>query len=299
MTPSSTESRAHRPCAAISASHAYRSRAARLAAGLGALLLRLFCAPAVLGAGPVGPAPGDAAVSAGENGWKLSVTPYLWTTDVGADVELEDREIYDSTIAFTDLLEDIETVFQLRAEAQRGAHGITFDLFDVTLSEEESILALPPEAGSQAILDSEIGMTILEVGGLYDPHGDQQGFALLYGTRILAQRVEIGGRFELFPERTLTASHEAEETLVDGLLGARYVKRFSRHWSWHVRGDLSAGATELTWSAESGLEYTFGKDGRYTFMGGYRQMVVDFEDEGALDVEMTLDGFLGGFRVAF
>lgn len=239
------------------------------------------------------------AAQGGASDWKWSLTPYAWATDVGVDVALDDRQVLDKEIAFTDLLEDLEAVAQVHVEAQRGAHGVMFDLFDVRLSEDDSHVSLPVAAGAEAVLSSEIGMTILEVGGIYDPRGDQQGFALLYGTRILQQRADIDARFDLSPTTSVNRSYEVEDTLVDGLLGVRYAKRFSPRWSYQVRADASTGGTELTWSAGSAVSYAFGKGGRYAAIAGYRRMVVDFDTDDSTDVDMTLSGFGVGLRTSF
>lgn len=243
------------------------------------------------------------AAEAGASDWKWSVTPYAWATDVGVDVTLDDRQVLDKEIAFTDLLEDLETIAQVHIEAQRGAHGVMFDLFDVQLAEDGSRLSLPAVAGApgtnEAVLSSEIGMTILELGGFYDPRGDQQGFSLLYGTRILDQRAEINAEYDLASGTTAFRSYETGETLVDGLLGVRYIKRFSPRWSYLARVDASTGGTRLTWSAGSSIAYAFGAEGRYALTAGYRRMVVDFKSEDALDADMTLSGFGVGLRVAF
>jgi hypothetical protein len=255
---------------------------------------RRTAAPALLAALLFG---GSAAARASD--WAWSVTPYIWATDIGVDVTLDDRKVVDKEIAFEDLLEDVDAVAQVHVEAQRGAHGVMFDLFDVRLSDDDSRVALPPQIGGEAVLSSETGMTILELGGIYDPRGDQQGFSLLYGTRILQQRADIDARFELGPATSVTRSYEVNDTLYDGLLGIRYIKRFSPRWSYQTRVDASTGGTELTWSAGSMVAYTFGKNDRYTILAGYRRMVVDFDTDDAVDVDMTLSGFGTGLRVSF
>jgi hypothetical protein len=236
-----------------------------------------------------------AAATAGE--WKWSVTPYVWGTDVGVDATLGDRRVVEETIPVTDLLEDLDAVAQVHLEAQRGAHGLMVDLFDVRLSEPFTRAAEPPQPGSDLLLASEIGMTILEVGGLYDPRGDQQGFGLLYGARALDQRVEIKARRVSTQEELPT--HEARETLADALLGVRWSRRIGERWSVAARADASAGGTELTWSAGAAAAWAFGEERRYAVTAGYRRMVVDFARDGALDVDMTLSGFLAGVRAGF
>jgi len=238
------------------------------------------------------------AAAANASDWKWAVTPYVWATDIGVDVTLNDRKVADEEIAFEDLLDDVDAVAQVHVEAQRGAHGVMFDVFDVRLSDDASQVELPNPPGGEAILSSETGMTILELGGIYDPRGDQQGFSLLYGMRILQQRADIDARFELASGTSLR-SYEVTDTLYDGLLGIRYIKRFSPRWSWQTRVDASAGGTELTWSAGSMVSYSFGRDGRYAVLAGYRYIVVDFDTDDSIDVDMTLSGFGTGFRMSF
>jgi len=238
------------------------------------------------------------AAAAGASDWKWSITPYAWATNVGVDVSIDNRQVLDKEIEFADLLEDLDTVTQVHVEAQRGAHGVMFDLFDVQLSEDDSRVSIPA-AGADATLSSEIGMTIFELGGIYNPRGDQQGFSLLYGTRILDQRAEIDARFDLASGTTVRQSYDGGDTLYDGLLGARYVKRFSPRWTWLMRADASTGGTELTWSAGSAFAYSFGNNGRHALTAGYRHMLVDFKSEDSLDADMTMSGFFAGLRTSF
>lgn len=236
--------------------------------------------------------------AAGASDWKWSVTPYLWATDVGVDVEIADRQVVDAVITVEELMKDVETIAQVRVEAQKGAHGLFADLFDVTLSDETTGLPLPQGAGSAAI-ESDMGMTIAELGGFYDPNGDQQGFQILYGARLLNQRAEIDATFELANGATVVRDYELDDTLVDALAGVRYVQRLSSRWILEAEADVSAGGTELTWSAGPTIGYTFGETGRYTLTGGYRRMVVEFETDEPVEAEMTLSGALVGLRVAF
>lgn len=236
------------------------------------------------------------AAQSGAAEWKWSLTPYAWTTDVGANVTLGGRQILDKEVAFTDLLDDLETVTQVRFEGQRGAHGLMVDLFNVELAQDDGRPAPPPGA-AQAVVDSKVGMTIVEVGGIYDPRGDQQGLSFLYGARILSERADIDATLEAEPAATL--SHEVSETLVDALVGVRYTRRLSSRWSTQLRFDVSAGGTDLTWSGASEIRYAFGAGGRYTLSAGYRHMKVDFDTTDATDVGMTLSGVHAGLRISF
>ena len=234
------------------------------------------------------------AVQAGDD-WDWSVTPYAWATDVGVDVSIDDRTVVDEEIEVADLMEDLDWTAQVHVEAQRRAHGILFDIFDVELSSEDRFAVAG--APSDAVLESEIGMTIMDLGGIYDPRGDHQGWNLLYGARVIEQREELDAWFEYDPTRT--ASYEGRDTLVDGLFGVRYVKHWTKRLTSVSRADISTGGTDLTWSAGSALDYALGKTGRYSVSLGYRRMAMDFEDEDGIDTDMTLSGVFTGLRISF
>lgn len=238
-----------------------------------------------------------AAGAAHASDWKWTVTPYAWATDVGVRVEVEDRAVVDETISIADLMEDLDTIAQVRLEAQKGAHGVYLDLFDVTLSDDATTVTLP--RGGTATFSPQMGMTIAELAGLFDPRGDQQGFQLLYGARILNQRAEIDATFEPAAAPAVDRRYDITDTVVDAMLGIRFLHRFDSHWSVAAKADLSTGGTDLTWSASPTLGYTLGESGRYTLTAGYRYMEVDFAASEKVAAEMTLSGFVAGLRIAF
>lgn len=238
-----------------------------------------------------------AADAAQARDWKWSVTPYAWATDVGVRVDVNDRAVVDETISIADLMEDLDTIAQVRVEAQNGAHGVYLDLFDVTLSDDATTVTLP--RGGTATFSPEMGMTIAELAGLFDPRGDQQGFQLLYGARILNQRAEIDATFDPVAAPTIDRRYDIDDTMIDALLGIRFIHHFNARWSIAAKADLSAGGTDLTWSASPTIAYTLGETGRYTVTAGYRYMEVDFATTEKVEAEMTLSGFVAGFRIAF
>jgi len=238
------------------------------------------------------------AATANADGWSWSVTPYAWATDVGVDMRLAGRKVVDETIPVSDLLEDLDTMVSLRLEAQNGAHGVMIDLFDVTLSDEANGVTLPRDAG-QADVGTDIGMTILDVAGTFDPTGDRQGFGFIYGVRVIDQRATVDATITPTGGSPVAQRYDDGETLVDGLAGIRFSKRFARRWSYQMQADLSTGGTEVTWSVGPSLGYAFGATGRYAVTAGYRHMTVDFKDDGEVGTTMTLSGLLVGFRTSF
>jgi hypothetical protein len=214
---------------------------------------------------------------------------------LGVDLSIDDHLVLNKEISFTDLLKDLDMVAQGRVEAQRGAHGVAVDLFNVQLS-KSGVRPAQPVPG--AVLDTEVSMTLLEIGGIFDPRGDRQGLSFTYGARILAQSAAIDARFEA-PLITDTERHEANDTLVDGLLGVRFAGPSATRWSYLLAADVSSGGTKLTWSGSASLSYAFSRSGRYALSAGYKHMSVRFETQSPTRVDMTLSGFSAGLRVNF
>jgi hypothetical protein len=237
-------------------------------------------------------------VPAAADDWKVTVTPYAWATDVGIDVKVDDRQVIDQEIAVEDLVEDLDTTFQGRLEAQKGAHGLFVDVFDVNLSDDPKTVGLPMGAG-QATLSPEMGMTILDLGGFYDPQGDHRGLQLLYGVRLLNQRATLGVEVHRADGVTVARELEVDETLVDALVGLRFLRPLGNRFSLETSVDVSHGGTDLTWSAGSTFGYRFGHGDKYTAILGYRRLVVDFDDSDGVDATMTLSGPLAGLRITF
>jgi hypothetical protein len=230
--------------------------------------------------------------------WDFSLTPYVWATDVGIDAAVRDRSVLDLTLPFDDLLEDLEWAMLLRGEAMRGAHGIAVDLFDVTVREDGARMPLPDGSGASLTADTEVGMTILDVAGVYEPAGDGLGFALLYGVRLVGQQADVAATLD-GGQAAAAHRYQADETLVDGLLGLRCAGTLAGSWSYSLAADVSTGGTELTWSVNPSIGFSFGPAGRYRLVAGYRYLDVDFDTSPGVDMDMTLDGLLVGFRVAF
>ena len=238
------------------------------------------------------------AAPAHAGGWRFHLTPYAWATDMGVDVKLDGRQVVDKDIRVTDLLEDLDTIFQARLEVTNGSFGVMTDVFDVTLSDEAKGVALPQGAGT-ADVSSKIGMTILDVAGTFDPNADRQGFGFVLGTRILDERAEIDATLMPAPGVSVPQSHDEDDTMVDALAGVRFSKRFSTSWGVQMQADASTGGTDYTWSLNPSLTYAFGRFGRYGLNAGYRVMKFDFKDEAGANTQMTLSGALLGFRISF
>jgi len=239
---------------------------------------------------------GAAAATAGD--WTFTATPYVWATDLGVKADVNGREAVDEKISVTDLVKQIDTIFQGRFEARYRSIGLATDLFDVTMSDQVDGVVLPKSAGVAGFAP-DIRMTIFDAAAFYNPSANGRGFTALGGMRLIYERADIDATYELASGSTVQKNYETHETLVDGLIGVRFVQPLSRRWGVQSQVDVSSGGTKLTWSATPTLSYVVDARGRYAVTAGYRHMHIDFKESDGVESSMTLSGALLGFRMSF
>jgi hypothetical protein len=235
------------------------------------------------------------SASAQDTAWSWRLTPYVWATDVGVDIDLDGRQVVSETIPVEDLAEDLDATFQGRLEATRGQFGVCLDVFYVAMSDDVRGLPLPQGAG-QANVDWEMEMAIVDLAATFDPSGDGQGLSFLCGARVIDQRADADAEFTT-SSGVSNETYEAGETLIDALVGVRLKASVTERLTLQTQVDVSAGGTELTWSAFPSLSYAFG-DGGAALLAGYRHMEIAFEEAGGVESELSLSGPVLGLRMA-
>jgi len=233
-----------------------------------------------------------------EERWVWTVEPYLWATDVGVDVAISNTEIVDVTIPFEDLLDDLERVVQIRAEARYNRYGISLDLFDVVMADSGDRVTLPGGSGNELVLDTEIGLTIFDCAGFYNLKGNGDGLSLLYGARVINQRNDLTAESQNGGVVLSTVRIDANDTLVDALVGVRY-KHQMGHWSYQLSADVSTGDTDLSWSVNPTVGYGFGNNHQNELVIGFERLVIDFDTGNSIDMDMTMSGPMLGWRFQF
>ncbi len=231
--------------------------------------------------------------------WHWSITPYLWFTGLGMDVEVNDDPVITADAGFDDLMDKIDLAAQVHFEGQTGQVGFFVDLEYFGLSDDNDYSG---PGGATISTEGELEQWIIEAGGLWNPSGQVTGFALLGGARIITVDQDV----ELEVGAPISSSGETglSNTLVDVMLGGRYQHRFENSWSLGFRGDVSAGDTDFTWNAVGNVGYSFGSEDQFTVLAGYRHMVIDFDDEegpsgSTIDAELTMTGPFVAFRFGF
>jgi len=222
-----------------------------------------------------------------------SVTPYIWAANLDADITVADRPAKTAHVPFTDLVEDVDMGVLLRVDASFGAVGGMMDLFYIHMTTTGSELPLPD--GSAGTLDTKIGMTILDGAVTYDPGADGEGVSFLLGARVLGQSATLD---LAVPGAPAAQRVEANDLLIDALVGAAYRQRYASHWLVDARADVGTGGTKLTWSAGAQLAYGFGSTQRFTLSAGYRYLAIDYDESSPVAVDLTMSGFITGLRIA-
>lgn len=241
------------------------------------------------------------AAPASAQEWRWNVAPYLWGSTTGLDVSVNDHEAFDHETSFSDLADGLDFALQLHVEGQKGRHGLLFDLTYMDLGDEDKSLSLPAPFEGGLTIDNDLRLTVFEAAGIFNPRGDGLGFALLYGARVLDVREELDVRLDLpGPLPDLARGYDTSATLVDGMLGGRLYQPLSDRITLHLRGDLAAGGTEITWNAQAGVMMAFGDSGRYSGYLGYRHMEIELQEEderAEVETTVTFTGPVVGLRV--
>jgi hypothetical protein len=231
-----------------------------------------------------------AAASVGHAGdrWQWSLTPYIWASDISEDLILSDEIVGGGDTEFKDLVELVDTSLQLHFEGVGDRWGLFADLTYIDLSDSET--------GELAILrfDVEITEALLEAGAIYRPGGRSGKLDLLFGVRYLSvdekYRLQLG---ELDPFETAV-----DEGYLDALIGARYNIPLSERWVISLRGDLSLGGTDYTWTAHGLVGWRFGAKRNSAVFLGYQYRDMEYS-KVAFEVEKTLSGPGIGVKIGF
>ena len=177
--------------------------------------------------------------------WDWSIAPYLWLSDASVDVNVNGTDLIDNKTDFNNILDDADFALMFHAEGRKGRGGLLLDFITVDLGDDLRHYAQGITA------ESDLELTILEVGGTYSTTEEREGFDLLFGVRMTDADQEI--RIMTPPPLNGSERVEASETLYDGFVGARYTAGFGNGWSLTVRGDMASGGTNFTWNAIAGL----------------------------------------------
>ena len=219
--------------------------------------------------------PDSAAAAAPSDGWRYSVSPYIWvatiTGNFGADGAQGSTE---SDYSFW-ALENLKGYWSVHFDARASRWGWFADALHVEYGDEFTRPNLTTSLG--------VAGEIYETGGLYGLR-DDFGFAVLAGFRRVDLRVSVG--------LTPGPDGSARKSFTDPYVGVEWSHPLAEHWYVEARGDYGNGAARSQVQALAKFAYRF-SDHLEAF-GGYRYLKVDFEDATQL-MNLTAAGPGFGF----
>lgn len=228
-----------------------------------------------------------------EEGWDWFVAPYLWMSDVGADLKVKDQDLEISE-SFSDILDKLDLAYQIHFEGVNGRFGFFGDYTYIRLGDKTSQGPLT--------LDSEMTTWITEFAGVYRPSAQFDGIQAFAGLRYLKvdQQMKIKGDLELPIEPS--PSVRLDESFTDFMIGLRYLGNFSENWFYSLRGDWAGGGSEGTWNLVGSVGWRFPGWESGSLMLGYRYMDMELEDKAQgtrVNLDMTMNGPYLGLGIAF
>lgn len=218
------------------------------------------------------------------------VAPYGWLPDIGLKQTGGDPGDGGEGISGSDLLDKTDAVGMIRVEAARNRWGLMLDYISLDLSDSR-LIQTPGPLVPDIRVRAEVDLTVLELGAVYRPSGEERGIQYLFGYRGIDSEKTL----LVTPEGDTTQRLDGDEGLADIFLGARYIHRFNKYIDATIRGDYSFGESEGVVNLQASVGFRFLRN--VAVQGGYRHAVLEYEEkeEGAtITTEIELSGpFLG------
>jgi hypothetical protein len=217
--------------------------------------------------------------------WNFEITPYLWGIDTELNTNIDDVS---GELEFNDLIDKLDFAAQVRFEASTDNWGILVDATNLQLSDQQVI--------DTTQVDTDTELWLGEVAGLWAIGNEETTrIEILLGARVISLDLDLELQ-AIAPAPPSLSEHNVSETLVDGMIGLRHQQLLGERWSVVGRGDVATGDTKLTWNVSLLIGYRLGP-GAIRF--GYRYMHIDFDNDGPLDTEMTIQGPELGYSFRF
>jgi hypothetical protein len=230
-----------------------------------------------------------AAPAAAGDDWQWSITPYLWASDISETLIVDGAVVGGGDTEFNDLADMTDRSLQLHFEGIRDRWGFFVDLTYIELSDSQ--------AGEMGYLnvDVELKEVTYEMGMIYRAGGESGRFDVLLGVRHLA--IDERYRFQL--GEGITLEPYVDEGYLDALVGARYHIPLADRWAISLKGDVSLGNTDYSWTAQGLVGWLFGSKRSHGVFVGYRYRDMKFTKKEVIEVEKTISGPVLGVKIGF
>ncbi|MCR5878879.1 hypothetical protein [Phenylobacterium sp. J367] len=246
-------------------------------------------------AAPDEPAP-DAAgrepACAADEGWEVSVAPYIWFAGLNGDLGTPGR-LPDVSVdtAFSDILDALKFGAMAMGAARRDRLVIVGDLSYAELEASKDLKIRDPGLVTGEATVRQFMSTL--AGGYRAVDRGATFVDLLAGIRIVAidQEVQLSG-----PGRTVSGG--SSKTLTDPIVGVRLGGPIADRWAYDLYGDVGGFgvSSSLTWQLMGVVNYRLSP--HWTAAGGWRHLAIDTSNSG-FKFDAGMDGPILGFAYRF
>lgn len=229
------------------------------------------------------------AAPAWSDDWVWSITPYVWGISADLDTELEEPPPGTAPGAeMSDLLDKFDFGIQLHLEGRKDRFGFLVDYTNLQLSDRVTRRNLE--------IDTDSETNLLEAAGVFALFEGDARTELMAGIRALDVELEL--EIERIGAIGPGLVVSGEETLIDAMIGIRYLRPLSEKWNLALRGDIASGDTDFSWNVSATVGRRFGE--RSSLILSYRYLNVAFEDEDDLvNPELAIYGPQIGYMFHF
>ena len=222
------------------------------------------------------------AAAADDEGLDWMLITYVWGADLTIDVRDESVGV-----DFSDLVNNLEVGFLGHIEAQGDDFGGFADIVFLGVGNTDHRASFTIDVDNDTLL--------VDAALVWSP-GEKRltGFELFGGLRYISNDFEIVA--DPVPDGPPDIVGGSDSNYADVLLGARYIFPVSDHWRVTLRGDVSGGDTEGTFSVSAHAGYT---TGRHTFLAGWRHLEIDLLSGSDEDLTVEMSGPMIAYGFSF
>jgi hypothetical protein len=198
---------------------------------------------------------------------------------LNGDVGLFGREPINIDMSFGDILDDLRFGGMLVAEAHNDTWGLFGDIVYVRTESGNSavrtVLNTPVSLDVTVDTSSFTGTLMGEYRVVASP---TVSVDLMGGVRIWSVDNDIDA--VLASDGTPVAQFSGDDgaTWADPMIGVKARFNTGTPWFFNAWGMIGAGSSDLSWDALGGVGYQW--NDRFSTVGGYRALGVDYSDDG-------------------
>ncbi|MEM9558711.1 MAG: hypothetical protein AAF995_00255 [Planctomycetota bacterium] len=207
--------------------------------------------------------------------WSLRLTPYLWIPAQSGSVTVagtRGRVDLDTGDTFDAITDSLNFGLTLHAELRRDDFVLFADVMYLSLETRDA-----PIGGDTGTVRQDTG--VFHIGAAYRvvdiARGEREGGG---GVGLsIEPTVALRAHYLLLDIETASSGDaDGDRFWVDAVVGVRAAVDVSERVTFHLRGDVGAGDSDLTWSALAGVEFML--NDRLALQLGYRALDTDYDD---------------------